>query len=161
MKDMLESRAKTFLDTLAQVYIEYTLQNQMLVNKKTEEYIDKQLDGVMLIMDSLEGVLENFKDVKEILDLEKEQNKAFKMLEETEKEERSLQLRMNALINIEDFLAKETDLSIIPPLNLLQEFSATPPTTSSKSKCAFWMCRNNIEKPNWNCATFQDLSAIS
>ncbi|MFN5295416.1 MAG: polysaccharide biosynthesis tyrosine autokinase, partial [Flavobacteriales bacterium] len=121
MKDMLESRAKTFLDTLAQVYIEYTLQNQMLVNKKTEEYIDKQLDGVMLIMDSLEGVLENFKDVKEILDLEKEQNKAFKMLEETEKEERSLQLRMNALINIEDFLAKETDLSIIPPLNLLQD----------------------------------------
>jgi hypothetical protein len=77
MKDMLESRAKTFLDTLAQVYIEYTLKNQMLVNQKTEEYIDKQLDGVMLIMDSLERVIEGFKATKDILDLEMEQKNAF------------------------------------------------------------------------------------
>jgi uncharacterized protein involved in exopolysaccharide biosynthesis len=125
MKDMLESRAKTFLDTLAQVYIEYTLQNQMLVNQKTEEYIDKQLDGIMLIMDSLERSIEGFKATKDILDLEMEKNNAFNILAQTEAEERSLVLRQNALINLEEFLAKETDLSIIPPLNLLQDEDQT------------------------------------
>ena len=119
-KDMLESRAKTFLDTLAQVYIEYSLQNQMLVNQKTEDYIDKQLDGVMMIMDSLERVIEGFKASKDILDLDMEQKNAFSALTAADEEERKLILRKNALINVEEFLSKEQDLSIIPPLNLLQ-----------------------------------------
>lgn len=119
MRDMLESRAKIFLDTLASVYIEYTLQNQVLVNENTQEYIDKQLDEIMLIIDSLENVIENFKEERNILDLTKEQNIAFEALSRTEQEERELEQRRQSLDNLETFLTSEKDMSVIPPMNML------------------------------------------
>ena len=53
-QDEMESRAKQFLDTLAHVYIDYTQEEQITVNEKTQVYIDKQLDEITYIIDSLE-----------------------------------------------------------------------------------------------------------
>jgi capsular polysaccharide biosynthesis protein len=67
MTSELQSKAKTFLDTLAKVYIDFTLKNEFVINTNTEKYIDKQLDELTLMTDSLEKAIERFKDARHIL----------------------------------------------------------------------------------------------
>ncbi len=120
VKDQLESRAKIFLDTLARLYIDYTLENELSVNENTEAYIDKQVDEITDILDSLESVLEQFKDSKGILDLSREQSEAFRTLAENESKMRQLDMRLKGLKGLEDFLVYETDELIVPPLYYLE-----------------------------------------
>jgi hypothetical protein len=94
------------LDTLASVYIGYTLQNQVAVNQNTQEYIDKQLDEIMVIIDSLEGVVEAFKDQRGILDLEVEERQAFDKMNNAELLISALKLRRSGLQNLETFLER-------------------------------------------------------
>ncbi|MFM9423459.1 MAG: hypothetical protein RIR06_1920, partial [Bacteroidota bacterium] len=54
-----------FLDTLAKVYIDYTLYNEIAVNENTQKYIDKQIDEIVTIIDSLEMAMESFKDARD------------------------------------------------------------------------------------------------
>jgi len=118
--DQLENRAQTFLDTLAQLYINYTLENELSVNENTQAYIDRQVIEITQILDSLEGVLELFKDSRGILDLSREQNEAFKTLANSEAEIRQLELREKGLKGLEDFLVYEKDELIVPPLYYLE-----------------------------------------
>jgi len=120
MTDQLESRARIFLDTLAQLYINYTLQNELSVNENTQSYIDKQVVEITHIIDSLETVLEQFKDSKGILDLSREQNEAFRSLASSEAEIARLELRLQGLKGLEDFLVYEKDELIVPPLYYLE-----------------------------------------
>jgi tyrosine-protein kinase Etk/Wzc len=116
VKDRLESRGRMFLDTLARIYIDYTLQNELSVNENTERYIDRQVDEITFILDSLETVLETFKDSKGILDLSREQSEAFKTMAEGESRLRMLEMRLSGFKGLEDFLVYETDATIVPPL---------------------------------------------
>jgi len=72
VRDEVPERAKMFLDSLSRVYIDYTLESQIQVNKNTEEHIEKQLIELEEIIDSLEFELERFKASNNILDLDKE-----------------------------------------------------------------------------------------
>ncbi|MGB1031543.1 MAG: hypothetical protein ACPGWM_02955, partial [Flavobacteriales bacterium] len=100
----LQERAKQFLDTLSAVYIETTLSSQISVNENTEKYIDKQLRELETIMDSLETHLESFKEQKNILDLDREKNEFFEDLIEYESDLRKLELRVESMKNLEEFL---------------------------------------------------------
>lgn len=120
VRDRLESRARMFLDTLARIYIDYTLQNELSVNENTQKYIDRQVDEITFILDSLETVLESFKDSKGILDLSREQSEAFRTMAEGEAKLRMLEMRLNGFKGIEDFLIYETDPTIVPPLYFVE-----------------------------------------
>ena len=52
------------LDTLAQEYIKYTLENQFRINDNTMSYINNQLSDVVEIIDSIQNELQNFRDKK-------------------------------------------------------------------------------------------------
>jgi len=54
VKDHLGSKAKMFLDSLSATYIDYTIQSQIELNENTLEYIDRQLEGITYILDSIE-----------------------------------------------------------------------------------------------------------
>lgn len=120
LEDKLESRARIFLDTLAHLYINYTLQNELSINENTQSYIDKQVLEITNILDSLENVMENFKNSKGILDLSKEQNEAFVQLAEGDAKISQLKLRSSGLKSLEDFLVYEKDELIVPPLNYIE-----------------------------------------
>ena len=54
LTDEIPNRSRVFLDTLASVYIDYTLQNQFQINENTLKYINNQLKNVVEIIDSIE-----------------------------------------------------------------------------------------------------------
>lgn len=125
LRDMEQVRAKMFLDTLAKVYIDYTLQNQFVINDNTQRYIDKQLDEITLILDSLEGTIDAFKVSRNILDLNKEQQAAFDALTRADLDKRTLELRKEAMASLEEFLAREGNKAVIPPMNYLEQEEPT------------------------------------
>lgn len=120
MRDQLESRAKIFLDTLANLYIAYTLENELKVNENTETYIDKQVKEITGIMDSLEDVVEEFKLSRGILDLKREKETSFKLLADGEAKIKQMELKVSGFKSLEDFLIYETDPLIVPPLYYLE-----------------------------------------
>jgi capsular exopolysaccharide synthesis family protein len=124
-KDELPTRAKTFLDTLAKVYIDYTLYNEIAINENTQAYIDIQINKIVKIIDSLELAMETFKDARDILDLSKEQDAAFEALTNSDISLRDLELRRESIQGLENFLLKEPDRAVIPPMNYLREEDVT------------------------------------
>lgn len=103
-EDEIPERAKQFLDTLAKVYIDYTLESQYLINENTLKYIDRQLKEVMGILSTIEDTLEEYKQEKFILDLPKEENEYFKRLVNFDMQKRELGMRMDALLSLENYI---------------------------------------------------------
>lgn len=113
--DELPQRAKMFLDTLSQEYIAYSLESQVKVNENTQDYIQKQLDELTGIIDSLEYELERYKQNKGILDLTREQKEYFDQLLLYEKEKRQLDLRIESVDAIVDYVTSSYDEKLLPP----------------------------------------------
>ncbi|MFN9391952.1 MAG: polysaccharide biosynthesis tyrosine autokinase [Flavobacteriales bacterium] len=118
-KDELATRATRFLDSLAQVYIDFTLENQFTINENTQRYIDLQLDELVRVIDSLERSMEIFKDSRKILDLNREQSAAFDALTDAEAQKRQLELKIQSIDALEEFLTRERDNAVIPPMSYI------------------------------------------
>jgi len=115
LNDEVPLRSKIFLDSLAQTYIDYTLQNQFQINENTLRYINVQLDEVVNIMDSIEYDLQNVRDKKGILDIDKEASEYFRDLMFHESSKRKIQLRINSLENLKEYIIAVQDENILPP----------------------------------------------
>ena len=70
--DEIPERSQMILDTLASQYIQYTLENQFRINQNTMTYINYQIEDVVNIIDSIQFDLQNMRDKKGILDVDKE-----------------------------------------------------------------------------------------
>ena len=115
LNDEVPLRSKIFLDSLAQVYIDYTLQNQFQINENTLKYINIQLNEVVNIMDSIEYDLQNVRDKKGILDIDKEASEYFRGLMTHEAAKRKIQLRIKSLENLRGYIVAVLDENILPP----------------------------------------------
>lgn len=115
VKDHLGSKAKLFLDSLSATYIDYTIQSQIDLNENTLDYIDRQLEGITYILDSIETNLEGYKESNDILDLSREQSEFFEKLLNYEAEKRELQLKSETLNSLETYLTEKTDERLLPP----------------------------------------------
>jgi len=115
VKDHLGSKAKLFLDSLSATYIDYTIQSQIALNENTLDYIDRQLEGITYILDSIETNLEGYKESNDILDLSREQSEFFEKLLNYEAEKRELQLKSETLNSLETYLTEKTDERLLPP----------------------------------------------
>jgi uncharacterized protein involved in exopolysaccharide biosynthesis len=100
LQDELSSRAKMFLDTLASEYIMFTLENQITINKNTEKFIDKQLEEVTRILDSLEFSINQYKQSQDIFDLPREQAQAFDQLGKFDFDLKTLEMREQTMKEI-------------------------------------------------------------
>ena len=115
VEDEVETRAKMFLDTLSKVYIEYTLQSEFDINDNTVNYIDNQLEEVTVILARHEDELQNYKENKDILDLTREESLFFHELVKYENQVRQLELEIQSMDALEDYLLTSTDKEILPP----------------------------------------------
>lgn len=111
----IPSRAKVFLDTLSAVYVDYTIESQIELNENTLDYINDQLNGIRLIMDSIETDLQNFKASKDILNITREQEEFFNKLMTFESEQRQINLELQALSALEQYLMSPQDEKVLPP----------------------------------------------
>jgi capsular exopolysaccharide synthesis family protein len=116
ISDELADKAKIFLDTLSSTYIDYTIESQIDLNKNTLSYIDRQLSGITGILDSIETNLESYKEQKDILDLSREQSQFFEKLLNFESEKRQINMRLESLQSLENYLLSSKEGSkILPP----------------------------------------------
>jgi capsular exopolysaccharide synthesis family protein len=113
--DYIPARAKMFLDTLSEIYIGYTLKKEVSINENTLVYINKQLEEVTYILDSLEMSLENYKANQAILNISREEEEYFKQLAEFEKEKRMLELRLESIYSLKDYIITNENEPLVPP----------------------------------------------
>ena len=113
--DEIPERSKMVLDTLASQYIQYTLENQFRINQNTMTYINFQIEDVVYMIDSIQFELQNMRDKKGILDVDKESEKYFQSLMQHEASKRKIKLKIKSLENLKFYLSKVDDENILPP----------------------------------------------
>ncbi|MEO8590085.1 MAG: polysaccharide biosynthesis tyrosine autokinase, partial [Flavobacteriales bacterium] len=115
VEDEVGARAKMFLDTLSKEYITYTLQSEFDINENTLRYIDKQLDEVTVILEQHEDELQSYKESKDILDLDREENRYFTEMVKFDNQRRQLELQIQSLDALEDYVRNSHDERLLPP----------------------------------------------
>ena len=102
------------LDTLASQYISIP-ENQFRINQNTMTYINYQIEDVVDIIDSIQFELQNMRDKKGILDVDKESEKYFQSLMQHETSKRKIKLKIKSLQNLKTYLTNIDDENILPP----------------------------------------------
>lgn len=115
LTDIIPQRAISFLDTLDNIYIENTLNTELEINKNTLFYIDKQLNEVQDMLNNMEDTLEIYKQKKNILDLDKEEDQYFNQYSALYQQKSTLQLQVGALNDLEKYIIEAKDPTFLPP----------------------------------------------
>jgi len=123
LQDNIPERAKFFLDTLGQVYIDYSKQNKIDVNTNTLMFINKQIEEVTDIINEIGGEIEGYKAAKNILNLTKEEELFFSQLTEREQELKLTELAIHTVDDLVDYVSnlEEDDVSLPPSTIMLQD----------------------------------------
>ena len=124
LEDESPERAATFLDTLSLVYINNSLKTKFRINDNTVNYIDKQLGEIILIVDSLETVMDGFKEQKEIIDLTKEQDRYYVKLVDFEGQKRSLELQLKGNAYLKNYIISNLNKELLPPFSYIDNGDA-------------------------------------
>ena len=115
LTDEVPQRAKMFLDTLALEYIDYTLTSEFTVNDNTLEYINRQLDEVVEVLDSIELEVDSVREDKGILDLSKESSAYFSQMVTAESILKGLQLDLQSIDNLKNYIINTKEDNLLPP----------------------------------------------
>ena len=115
LTDEVPQRAKMFLDTLAMEYIDYTLKSEFTVNQNTLEYINKQLNEVVDVLDSIELEVDSVREDKGILDLTKESSAYFSEMVTAESTLKGLQLDVQSMDNLKNYIINTKEDNLLPP----------------------------------------------
>ncbi len=124
VEDEIPVRAKMFLDTLSQEYINYTLKSEFDINDRTIIYIDKQIEEVSNIMAVYEDDLERFISTKNILDLNKQEDQYYNQLVSYDAQKRHLELQLQSLDDLENYLVNVGEETLLPPSMYILEDDA-------------------------------------
>lgn len=115
VEDEIPERAKMFLDTLSQQYINYSLQGDFDINENTLKYIDKQLGEVTGILGQYEDDLQAFLRSKDILDLNRESSMYFNQLVDLDAQKRQHELMIESVDNLRNYVVNIGDAELLPP----------------------------------------------
>jgi capsular exopolysaccharide synthesis family protein len=118
VEDAIPARAITFLDTLSRVYIDYTAQNQLLINENTLNNIDKQLKEVIEILTGIEDDMQLYRAEKSVLNLPRQEDDYFNKLLEYDSKRRTFELQIQSLEALEKYIIAvegSSDQKLLPP----------------------------------------------
>jgi capsular exopolysaccharide synthesis family protein len=115
LTDEISARSTLILDSLASEYLNYTLKSQFDVNENTMTYINKQIDEVTLLMDSIESEYDTLRDVNNVLNLDLETQKLFEKLFSLRSEKVNIENKILTLNNLETFIQSSDGESLLPP----------------------------------------------
>jgi len=116
LKDEISERAVEILDTLAKIYVANTVQNKIEINENTVQYIDKQLDEVIDIINEIESELEKYKEQKAILNLNRDEENYYSRYLDLENEIREIDGQISSIDELITYLLKNEDVeTLLPP----------------------------------------------
>ncbi|MGP8217179.1 MAG: polysaccharide biosynthesis tyrosine autokinase [Bacteroidia bacterium] len=115
IQDMIPSRAVAFLDTLDRLYIENTVNTAFRKNANTLLYIDKEMKEVSDIIDTIEYEIEKYKENKNIISIEKEDETYFKQYDDFTNTKNKIISELGALNDLEQYIIEGKDPEFLPP----------------------------------------------
>lgn len=115
IEDEISDRAIMFLDTLIQAYIENSLEQRLNVNQNTVFFIDRQLQEVTNILNNIEDTLQVFREDNVIINLDNEGQQFFGQYIGFDNRKRSLQIQIEGLNDLEDYIRNNKDPQFLPP----------------------------------------------
>ncbi|OFY84447.1 MAG: hypothetical protein A3F72_13645 [Bacteroidetes bacterium RIFCSPLOWO2_12_FULL_35_15] len=115
LEDVIPERAQAFLDTLTKVYIENSVKTRLEVNANTLNYIEKQMAEVTEVLTSIEDTMQQYKENKGILDLNKEQEDYFRKMSDYDAQRSKLRIELGALNSLEKYIIEDKDPQFLPP----------------------------------------------
>jgi capsular exopolysaccharide synthesis family protein len=115
VEDEKAVRAKMFLDTLSREYINYTLQSEFDINENTITYIDRQLEEVTSVLGRHEDELQSYKENKDILDLNREEQRFFEELVRFDNQRRQVEMGLESINALEDYVLNIGEEKLLPP----------------------------------------------
>lgn len=114
-QDNINARAKVFLDTLSDVFIDFSKRTQLEVNQNTLDNIEKQISEVQKIITTIENQLLRYKDENDILNLTKQEEEYFSKYVEYTKQKRDIDFNLNSLFLLEEYILTSPDEHILAP----------------------------------------------
>jgi tyrosine-protein kinase Etk/Wzc len=121
--DPLPERGILILDTLNNVYAASKLKTKFDLNERTINYIDIQLDQVTYSLKSIEDTMQDYKERKQIIDLDWEQDDFLKKIGAYDGQKSQLQLQVDALKDLEKYIVEDKDPQFLPPSIMVFEKS--------------------------------------
>lgn len=109
-------RAKDVLDTLVASYIDYNVRAKYLLNDKTLNFIDKQINEVTRYISQGEYDLQSYKTNESIIDLNSEEQRYLNKMLEYDEKIRTWDLQVTTLNELMSFLESAKSASLMPPL---------------------------------------------
>ena len=115
LRDIIPNRAISFLDTLNEEYMQYTLNTELQINENTLFYIDKEMSEVTEMIDTIEINMEKYKEKKNILDLDQESQQYFQQYSALDDQKSQYKLQIGALNDLEQYIIEDKDPEFLPP----------------------------------------------
>ena len=156
LRDFISTRAVAFLDTLDNMYNDNTVLTQMKINANTLLYIDKEMNEVTGIMDTIAMELENYKEKKNIImDMDKDEQNYFDQYTQSITDKNSLNDQLSALNDLEQYIIEGKDPEFLPPsvyLNTTDAFltSTTTELYATQLKIMEALGQNTEQNPSVN-----------
>jgi tyrosine-protein kinase Etk/Wzc len=137
LTESVPARAIVFLDTLAKVYVDYLLENQLDVNKNTIKYIDKQLDYVGSIIDDIDNQLNEYRKDKSSLELNTKQEDYINELFSLDAKINNANMKLEQISELEDYIMNAGNKNLIPPSAFLFQMSFCSHRFRNCMPCSF------------------------
>jgi tyrosine-protein kinase Etk/Wzc len=116
LRDQIASRAVAFLDTLDILYTENTVNTQFKINANTLLYIDKEMNEVTGIMDTIEMNLEKYKEKKNIIiSVDKDEDNYISQYNQSISDKADIMNKLSALNDLEQYIIEGKDPEFLPP----------------------------------------------
>lgn len=121
IEDIIPEKATLVLDTLNQVYAENSLKSKIELNEKTLLYIEKQLDEIKDNLKNIEDTMQNYKERKNILDLDWEKGDFLGKLSNLDRSISNYKMEIEALNDLEKYIIEDKDPQFLPPTVFIAE----------------------------------------
>lgn len=95
-----------YLNELVRVYLNMKLETQTQSQKRSLEFIDKQLSGISTDLSEAENTFTEFRSKNQIIDLSSQGNLIMEQLKEIEKEKSQQQMQLDYYKNLHSYLGK-------------------------------------------------------
>ncbi|HRD51856.1 MAG TPA: polysaccharide biosynthesis tyrosine autokinase [Flavobacteriales bacterium] len=118
-EDEVPERAKLFLDSLSAGYIRYTLKSEYEINENTVNYIDRQLAEVTVVLDQHEREMLDYKEIEDVIDMEREEGLFFNEMVAFDKKRRELEMEVQSLNALEHYVLNSSDERLLPPASFI------------------------------------------
>lgn len=114
--DVDAQRSKDVLDTLVAVYTKFNVRAKYILNDKTLDFIDTQIEEVTRYINQGEFDLESYKARESIIDIDTEEKRYLDNLVDYDNQIREWELQLNTIDDLQAFLKSDKSASLMPPL---------------------------------------------